>query len=86
MGMLEKDVAATYLPNSSIRRFGEPDEMAFLVDCIVDERNSYLTGCEILNDGGVMASLQTSLPYFLKATVLAAVNQFGLKEKIPFLK
>ena len=84
MGMLEKDGAATYLPNSSIRRFGEPDEMAFLVDCVVDERNSYLTGCEILNDGGVMASLQTSLPYFLKATVLAAVNQFGLKEKFRF--
>ncbi|HPZ00764.1 MAG TPA: SDR family oxidoreductase [Clostridiales bacterium] len=86
MGMLEKDGAATYIPNSSIRRFGEPEEMAFLVDAVVDERNSYLTGCEILNDGGVIASLQTSFPYFLKATVMAAVNQFHLKEKLPFLR
>ena len=86
MGMLEKDGAATYIPGAQIRRFGDPEEMAFLVDCVVDERNSYLTGCEILNDGGVIASLTTSLPYMLKATVDAGLNQFHLKEKIPFLK
>lgn len=86
MGMLEKDGAATYIPNASIKRFGDPDEMAFLVDCVVDERNSYLTGCEVLNDGGVIASLKTSFPYYIKATIDAALNQFHLKEKLPFLK
>lgn len=85
LGMLEKDGAATYIPNASIKRFGEPDEMAFLVDCVVDERNSYLTGCELLNDGGVIASLKTSLPYFMKASVIAAIKQNHLDEKFPFL-
>lgn len=86
MGMLEKDGAATYIPNASIQRFGDPEEMAFLVDCVVDERNSYLTGVEILNDGGVIASMRTSVPYYIKANVSAAINQFHLKEKLPFLK
>ncbi len=86
MGMLEKDGAATYIPNASINRFGDPEEMAFLVDCVVDERNSYLTGAEILNDGGVIASLQTSFPYYIKATIDAGMNQFHIREKIPFLK
>lgn len=86
MGMLEKDGAATYLPGASIRRFGQPEEMAFLVDCVVDERNSYLTGCEILNDGGVIASLRTSMLYNIKTTVKAAINQYHLADKFPVLK
>lgn len=86
MGMLEKDGAATYLPNASIKRFGSPDEMAFLVDALVDERNSYMTGVEVLNDGGVIASVHTSFPYFIRSSLSAAVNQYGLGEKFPILK
>lgn len=89
MGMLEQDGASTYLTNSSIRRFGTPEEMAFLVDAVVDERNGYLTGCEIINDGGVTASLAVSMKNYLVTTVKSGIAQYHLdeaiKKKLPML-
>lgn len=36
-------------------RFGDSDEMAYLISCLVDERAGYLTGADVLMDGGMFA-------------------------------
>jgi NAD(P)-dependent dehydrogenase (short-subunit alcohol dehydrogenase family) len=40
----------------ALGRPGTPDEAAFLFSTILDERNSYLTGCDIYFDGGCDAA------------------------------
>ena len=44
------------LEYAAIKRFGNADEIAFLLASIVDSRNGYLTGEDILCDGGLVAS------------------------------
>lgn len=56
MGKLEEEEADKYTKHAAIKRFGYPEEMAFLLASIVDERNGYLTGVDILCDGGLIAS------------------------------
>lgn len=55
MGDAEKDEAVAYLKYAAINRLGDPDEIAYLFKTCVDERNSYLTGEDILCDGGVVS-------------------------------
>lgn len=56
MGKLEGEEADKFTKYSALKRFGRPEEIAFLFASIVDERNSYLTGLDIICDGGVIAS------------------------------
>ncbi|HHV08729.1 MAG TPA: SDR family oxidoreductase [Clostridiales bacterium] len=56
MGDLEKEEAATYLKYSAIKRMGRPEEIAALFAAAADERMGYLTGTDILCDGGCIAS------------------------------
>lgn len=56
MGKLEESEADKFTKHAAIKRFGRPEEIAFLFSSIVDERNSYLTGVAILCDGGLVAS------------------------------
>lgn len=56
MGKLEADEADKFTKYAAIKRFGRPEEIAFLFASIVDEKNSYLTGVDILCDGGLVAS------------------------------
>lgn len=55
MGEAEKDEAVAYLKYAAIKRLGDPDEIAYLFKVCVDERNSYLTGEDILCDGGIVS-------------------------------
>lgn len=55
MGDAEKDEAIAYLKYAAVKRLGNPDEIAYLFKTCVDERNSYLTGEDILCDGGVVS-------------------------------
>ena len=50
LGNLEKEEASTYLKFAAIKRNGRPEEIA-----LIDERLSYLTGTDILCDGGCIA-------------------------------
>ena len=55
MGELEKEEAANYLRYNAIQRLGRPDEIAALFAAVSDPEMGYLTGCDILCDGGCIA-------------------------------
>lgn len=56
MGALEKDEAMTYVKYNAIKRLGRPEEIARLYAAVADDRMGYLTGADILCDGGCVAS------------------------------
>jgi len=56
MGVLEQEEADRFTKYSAIKRFGKSEEIAFLFASIADECNGYLTGVDILCDGGLIAS------------------------------
>lgn len=56
MGELEKDEAMTYMKYNAIKRLGRPEEIAQLYAAVADDRIGYLTGTDILCDGGCVAS------------------------------
>ena len=56
MGELEKEEAETYMKNCAIKRFGYPREIASLFAYCASEGAGYLTGTDILCDGGLVAS------------------------------
>jgi NAD(P)-dependent dehydrogenase (short-subunit alcohol dehydrogenase family) len=56
MGQLERDEGAKLLATSAIKRFGRTDEIAELLAFLASDKCSYLTGVDILCDGGVIAS------------------------------
>ena len=43
--------------DAAVPRWGKPEEMAELLAFCVSEKAGYLTGTDILNDGGVIASM-----------------------------
>lgn len=55
MGELEKDEGQKFLSYNAIKRVGRPEEIAFLYAAAADERMGYLTGTDILCDGGCVA-------------------------------
>lgn len=56
MGNLEKDEGDEFIQYNTIKRFGKPEEIALLMSYLVDERLGYLTGADIVCDGGCIAS------------------------------
>lgn len=55
MGKLEQEEAQTYLKFNAIRRVGRPDEIAALFAAVSDPEMGYLTGTDIICDGGCVA-------------------------------
>lgn len=51
----QKDFLASIAAGTAFKRVGEPEEMAYLIKALMDPRNSYLTGCDIVMDGGKLA-------------------------------
>jgi len=59
MGRLEEqNGAGAMVANAAVPRWGKPEEMAELLAFCVSARAGYLTGTDILNDGGVIASMR----------------------------
>ncbi|MGY4712236.1 SDR family oxidoreductase [Mycolicibacterium sp. CBM1] len=59
MGLLEADAGAgAMVANAAVPRWGTAEEMAELFAFCAGERAGYLTGTDILNDGGVIASMR----------------------------
>ncbi|WKY43755.1 SDR family oxidoreductase [Eubacteriaceae bacterium ES2] len=56
MGELEKEEADAYTNNCAIKRFGHVDEIASLFTYCASKSAGYLTGVDILCDGGLVAS------------------------------
>ncbi len=55
LGSLEQEEASKYLKFAAIKRNGLPEEIGPLYAHLVDERLGYLTGTDILCDGGCIA-------------------------------
>ena len=56
MGQLESGDSAVFTRHSALKRNGRPEEIAALYALLLDERLGFLTGTDILMDGGVVAS------------------------------
>lgn len=60
MGELEAGEAGAYLKFNALPRLGRPDEIAALFEAVCDPAMGYLTGTDILCDGGCVAGKRTS--------------------------
>jgi len=59
MGLLEADAGAgAMVADFAVPRWGKAEEMADLFAFCISEKAGYLTGTDILNDGGVIASMK----------------------------
>lgn len=59
MGLLEAEAGAgAMVTNAAVPRWGKAQEMAELFAFCASDRAGYLTGTDILNDGGVIASMR----------------------------
>lgn len=59
MGRLEADAGAgAMVADAAVPRWGKPEEMAELLAFCASDKAAYLTGTDILNDGGVIASMR----------------------------
>jgi NAD(P)-dependent dehydrogenase (short-subunit alcohol dehydrogenase family) len=59
MGRLEEQAGAgAMVADAAVPRWGKPEEMAELLAFCASDRAGYLTGTDILNDGGVIASMK----------------------------
>lgn len=56
MGNVEEELNSSFYEKTALRRSGKVEEIAYLFRCVLDERMSYLTGTDILCDGGFIAS------------------------------
>lgn len=59
MGEAEKDGSDMFLKRSAVKRYGKVDEIAYLFRYVSSEKLGYLTGVDILCDGGCIASTMT---------------------------
>jgi NAD(P)-dependent dehydrogenase (short-subunit alcohol dehydrogenase family) len=59
MGRLEEQAGAgAMVTDAAVPRWGKPEEMAELLAFCASDKAGYLTGTDILNDGGVIASMR----------------------------
>jgi NAD(P)-dependent dehydrogenase (short-subunit alcohol dehydrogenase family) len=59
MGRLEEQAGAgAMVTDAAVPRWGRPEEMAELFAFCASDKAGYLTGTDILNDGGVVASMK----------------------------
>jgi NAD(P)-dependent dehydrogenase (short-subunit alcohol dehydrogenase family) len=62
MGRLEKKSGSErLLLAAALKRFGTPEEMAELLAFCASDKAGYLTGVDILNDGGTMAGMSPAV-------------------------
>ena len=57
MGNLEAEQGKAFLKNAAIKRFGNPDEIASLFASLISKDFGYLTGTDIVCDGGTIGNL-----------------------------
>ena len=77
MGKLEEKAGAgAMVTNAAVPRWGRAEEMADLFAFCASDRAGYLTGTDILNDGGVVASMRE------RARSLAAAEPPGRRSRV----
>lgn len=60
MGEIEREAAEKFVKHCAIKRFGRAEEIAQLLAFCIDERLGYLTGVDIICDGGCLAAYKRS--------------------------
>lgn len=60
MGDVEGEEAASFAKRGALGRLGEPEEIARMMAFMISDDASYLTGTDILYDGGSIASLRAA--------------------------
>jgi NAD(P)-dependent dehydrogenase (short-subunit alcohol dehydrogenase family) len=58
MGEVERDISQEFIEKCAIKRYGKVEEIAYLFRSLADEKVGYLTGVDILCDGGCIASME----------------------------
>ena len=58
MGNLEKEDGGMLIPFSAEERMGKPEELGYALATVADERNGYLTGVDVLIDGGSVSGMK----------------------------
>ncbi len=58
MGNLESEQGAAFLKNAAIKRFGDVNEIASLFVTLISSNLGYLTGTDIVCDGGTIGNLE----------------------------
>ncbi len=58
MGNLEAENGGMLIPYTAENRMGKPKELGFALATIADERNGYLTGVDVLIDGGSVSGMK----------------------------
>ncbi len=58
MGEVEGEVAAGFALRGAMGRLGEPEEIAKMMAFMVSDECSYLSGVDILYDGGAISSMK----------------------------
>lgn len=58
MGNLEAKDGGMLIPYSAEERMGKPEELGFALATVADERNGYLSGVDVLCDGGSTNSMK----------------------------
>lgn len=55
MGKLEEENGGEFIKYACEKRMGKPEELGFAIATVADERNGYLSGIDVLVDGGTIA-------------------------------
>lgn len=61
MGEVEGEQAASFALQGALKRLGDPEEIAKMMAFMVSDDCSYLTGVDILYDGGSIAAFQSMM-------------------------
>ena len=61
MGEIEGEEAAGFAKQGALGRMGEPEEIAKMMAFMVSDACSYMTGVDVLYDGGAIAAFQVMM-------------------------
>lgn len=80
MAELEKDLTEEYIAQSALKRLGDVDEIANVLAFCASPQAGYLTGTDILCDGGCIASEVNPIQEELKKLRANLLNRLSHKE------